>query len=257
MIETTSEPSKPKNYGIYFFLAGLLISCLIALLILYKGGGLSNEKSFEREIGNSLLQIISVAIIGAIIGLLSSEYAHKKEAADKRVNEKLLKLQVETELRKETVRRIHRLYGSIKKARRMLRARAFSEPYYKSEKDDAGIKAQVYDMYIEIIDNSQLELELISKEIELNKNAFDFSKQMTGYFKKMSENVFDKIISEYELNRPKFSGNPETLQIGELKSLKDFLAERRKSLMFENFLCYYKNLIELANNSKAEMLNCK
>jgi hypothetical protein len=252
------EPKQKSTWpAICYFIIGLFIVSLLALIFLYKTERLENEKSFEREIGVTLLQIISVAVIGTMVSLLTGEYSRKREAADKRINAEQLKKESENLLRNELVRKIHKLYGDTKKARRMLRARAFTEQYYKVEKDTTRIKAKEYDLYVEIIDSSQLELEFISKQIELNSKIFNDIKRISEYIKSINKDFFDPLISEYEINRPTFSGSPETSEIKDLHYLKQFLAERKKSVMFSKFICCYKNLIMLINNDSSTLADCE
>lgn len=71
--------SKPSRLIVLFLIILFLIS-IIALAVLYYQGLLRDKDAFEREIGETLLQVIAVAVLGTIASLLLAEFNRKQEA---------------------------------------------------------------------------------------------------------------------------------------------------------------------------------
>ena len=212
---------------IVIFLAVLFALSLTALVIIAKNYDVS-ENSFGRTITDALLTIISVSVVGTVISLLVADYNRKQSIVEKAKEERQMVEKNRDEYRKKVLEKINKCYAKTKNARRMLRAKGFSKPYYKNENDDYLLSSSVYDQAMDDINKCQLALESIKEEITTNRSAFSNAALIT-YNLEVMEGYLGDLVSEYEEHRPDFSGDPATLRIGDLKYLKEFLAKADRS----------------------------
>jgi hypothetical protein len=245
------DVSKPIRHLVVFLLSLLLVSIigLIALASL----NLMEEHTFGREIGKTLLQVIAVSVIGTTVSLLLAEFNRAQEALQKDQDRKREAEQQQIELqrrlnenkdqfRKEILRKANEIYADTKKARRLLRARAFVTPFYGVWDGNTPILLEVYDRYMEILNDSQLELEILAKEIETNGQAFSCYQELTGFIKPMEEHL-GQIVTEFEQHRADFKGTPASLPIGQLTEMQAMLGPSRGKPFEINFVINHKNLI--------------
>ena len=196
---------------IIIFLAILFTLSVAGLIILAKYSDLG-DKTFERTISDTLLKIISGTVIGTAASLLVSDYSEKQ-----------LERKNQDQFRKNVLQRLQNLYAKTKNARRMLRAKGFTTQWYGKEDDSCLMKQSVYDLYMNDINGSQLELEAIRKEIGEGKNIFSNPKLITDNLEVMDE-YLGKLVSEYEKKLPDFKGEPAVLKIKDLPDLKQFIS---------------------------------
>jgi len=231
--KAVSSLAKDKGEMIFICLGVTLTVSLIGLFIF--GLFFDVEKdSFGRTITNTLLNIISVSVIGTLFTLLLGNYnrtqsqLHTQEENRKRIEENW------DQYRKDALQRLQKLYAKTKNARRMLRAKGFPTPYYRNENDSNLMKQSVYDFYMEDINDSQLELEAIRQEITTERSIFSDPAKIISNLKDMDE-YLGKMVSEYEAKGSAFTGDPATLKIGELKDIKSFLAHGDEGFFKTNF----------------------
>lgn len=208
---------------IVIFLSVLFILSLTALIIIASNYDVSKD-SFGRTITDALLTIISVSVIGTVISLLVADYNRKQSVVEKAKEERQMVKKNRDEYRKKVLDTINRYYAKAKNARRMLRAKGFSTPYYKNENDSCLLSSSVYDQAMDDINDCQLALESIKEEITTNRSAFS-NAALISYNLKEMEGYLGDLISEYEKYRPAFAGNPLAYQIGQLGKLKEFIAK--------------------------------
>lgn len=240
---------KPENW-LFTLLLSLCVLCIGGIILLSKKGKLVTG-SFDIEIAKTLLQILSVAVIGTTATLLlkifDRQQDRRQRARDteqeqkRKIREALqAKHTRETQLKKDILNRINEAYSGIKNARRMMRAKAFKDAFYKSTNETANVYLLVYDEYIEDINSVQLALEIISKDIQIA--GLDYKLEMINPWIERMIKLLDEIITEYEQKRPNFRGEPAVSQISNLPHLKQFL-ESKKSSQFRDFFDNYKLLM--------------
>jgi len=209
---------------IIVFLTLVFVLSVAGLIILVRSSNVE-DKSFGRTISDTLLKIISGTVIGTTAAVLLSDYSRKQS---ERRNQ--------NEYKKDVLQRLQNLYAKTKNARRMLRAKGFTTQWYGKENNDSClVKQSVYDLYMNDINQCQLELEAIRKEIFTGRSIFSGPVMITTNLKDMDK-YLGKLISEYEKNLPNFKGEPVVLEIKALSDLKQFLSKANAPGGFkENF----------------------
>jgi hypothetical protein len=222
---------------------------------------LLKEHTFGQEIGKGLLGVISASVIGTTASLLLAEFNsaqaelqsvrnHEREKEQEQIEHNRRLNENKDEFRKEILRKANKLYTDTKKARRLLRARGFSAPYAGVWNANTPILLEVYDKYMESINDAQLEFEVLRSEIESNKEAF-LNPELLIQNARGLEEYLGLIVSEYEKKRANFSGTPASFPIGLLKEMKDMLGPPTDSPFIKKFSTKYKNLI---NSIRADLL---
>jgi hypothetical protein len=182
-------------------MACLLLGSVVVLVLFFRT---VTANTLEFEVAKALLQVGVVSIVGAAVSLLTFEYQRERQALEYREG-----------LVKSILDRALIAHSDVKKARRLLRARAIV--------DDGGmVSATSYDLYLEMINNAQLALENLARDIETSAPAFR-SLELADDVWSM-ENYLSKLITEYETYRGKFRGSPPLLAINELPKLQGFIA---------------------------------
>lgn len=228
---------------IVIVLVSLVVASVIILIILQVFFTLVKD-SFGREIGNTLLQIISVGVIGTFLSLLLAKYNHQKNELLRIQELNRISEENKNQFRKDILSQLNKIYSAVKSTRRMLRAKAFSTPYYKAIKtDDTRINLEIYDNALEDINAFQLQLEIILKEIETNQNIFKNYNIIYNPISAMGK-YLGKLVTEYEDNRAKVLGDPPSLIIKDLKNIKQMLDHADETNQFKTkFIEPYKDAI--------------
>jgi uncharacterized small protein (DUF1192 family) len=241
-------------------LVSLVLLSIIALIAL-SHWDLLKEHTFGQEIGKGLLQVISVSVIGTTASLLLAEFNraqavrqkqkdHKREKEQEQIERQRRLNENKDQFRKEILHKANQSYADTKRARRLLRARGFSTPFAGVWDGNTPILLEVYDKYMESINDAQLELEVIGKEIAFNKQAFSSPELVKGYVEEM-EGYLGLIVSEFEKHRADFSGTPASLPIAQLKEMRAMLGPAEGSPFINIFATRYKDVI---NSIRTDLL---
>ena len=134
------------------------------------------------------------------------------------------RLEYREQLLKETLQSAMQSYSKVKKARRMLRAKAIQRI---GEETKDVVTLDAYDTYMEMINDAQLELENIARDVENSAPAFSEPGKLKKYLWTM-EAYINKIVKEYERRRKNFQGNPSQLDLASLPKLNVFLDSSEK-----------------------------
>jgi hypothetical protein len=222
----------------------------------------AGEKTLAFEAAKALLQVGVVAIAGAVISLLTFEYQRGRHDAERtadikrlaeekqrdldRVNDEKQREQKREEFLRDRDRELQeadkakdaarkaidyreslllstltaamRAYGRTKKARRLLRARARVKGT-----PDAMILAEPYDSYMDWLNDAQLDLENLARDIETSAPAFSKPIVLRDHIRKV-DSYLSALIKEYETKRGEFHGQTPSLSLSELPTLARFLA---------------------------------
>lgn len=225
------------------------------------------EKTLAFEVAKSLLQVGVVAIAGAVISLLTFEYQRSRNEGDRaadqlrqagerqreldRVKDETQRQQERQEFLRERDRALQeadktkdairkavdyreslllstlaaamRAYSSTKKARRLLRARARVR-----RETGAIVLADPYDTYMDWLNDAQLALENLARDVETSAPAFSDPTTVKEQIRKM-EHYLSGLVKEYEGRRANFQGEAPTLALSELPALAQFLAPSAES----------------------------
>lgn len=284
-------------------LACLFLLSVIALIVLASFFAF-DEKSFGREIGKTLLQIISVGVIGTLLSFivawykqnqdqLMKEQQSKKDAElleqknnrenqlleEKNNREESLRLQQKlqdqsaknlelqriyqenrNQFMKNILHELNEIYRGTKSARRMLRAKSFKVSYETALKDNSVvIDTQIYDYYLDKINNYQLGLETISSEIDTETKLFKNHEKIKNSIDQM-EKYLHNLVAEYESNRFKAGSDSGVLTIESLKKVRELIDHAQEyGPLKKGFIYCYKDAVKLirqellfGNNDKGD-----
>jgi hypothetical protein len=220
-----------------------------------------SDNPLALEIAKSLLQIIVVVVLGTLVTLLIADYNHRQSRQEQKrqkvhrdeekQREDALK-RAETlrdesrrratnldEFRKKVLERLNRTYVDAKRARRLLRATAFSPPYYGRLDERATVLPDPYDQHLRTINDTQLDLEVLRRDVEANSLAFTHHRQLSTALEAMDD-CLGKLITEYEKKRGDFNG-VSPIMVSHLNRLQDFVKSRKSSTTFGTFVDQYKD----------------
>ena len=167
--------------NLVYFISGLVIVSIIALVCLAAFG---NVKDLSTETYKAFLQLLVIGIAGHVVSiLLTKANQERQEYLEK------------NEFRNSVLSRINTAFVEIKKLRRLSRATSFKKEiegttrYYLSIDD--------YHSYMQLINETQLQLEVLEKDITSNAKLFTHKAEITSNIDKMEE-YLNQIVDEYE-----------------------------------------------------------
>ena len=207
---------------IFIILFLMLILSVTALIVVANRMDVSKD-TFGRTITDTILTIISTGIIGTILAMLLANYKSIQSKLEKEREERQLREKNRDQYRKDSLDKLNKSYAKTKNARRMLRAKGFIYPNNKDAGDDNLLILSEYDLFMDDINDSQLQLEDIRGQISTNQSAFSNPGILVTNLESMDD-YLGKLIRDYETFRPGFNGNPPTRKIGDFPDTKSFLA---------------------------------
>jgi hypothetical protein len=202
-------------------LVALFLASVVALGTIYFTVA-PKPGSFELEIVKAILQLGIVSVVGAAVSVLVFEHQrarqrfdrdreHEREQAERAQELDGKRLEYREDLLKLTLTRTMAGYNSVKKARRLMRARAIS---VRPNSEQPMVLAEPYDTYMELINDAQLDFENLARDVETSKRAFSSPDRLVTAFRSMDK-FLGALITEYETVRKDFQG------IGSGKALDD------------------------------------
>jgi len=207
---------------------GVIIFIVLGLMLILSVTGLNivvkrmdvSKNTFGRTLTDTLLTIISTGIIGTVLAMLLANYKGIQSNLEKEREKRQLRENNRDQYRKDSLDKLNKLYRKAKNARRMLRAKGFAT---LNENDEDLLIRSEYDLFMDDINDSQLELEDIRGQISTSQSAFLNPGGLESNLKDMDD-YLGKLIRDYEKFRAGFSGNPPTRRIGDFPDTKSFLA---------------------------------
>ncbi len=210
------------------------------------------------EIHKSLIQFLVVFVIGTIVSFfIKGNDAHK--ATEKGLDQ----------FRKALLTKLHKYYADTKRIRRVLRATACTPPFNYKSGDKCMISMSKYDEQLIKLNDIQLDLEILKKELndlpakifksrsETRRNVpsvdkdfikdYDANKILIVSSIRFMENYLTKIIEEWE-EKGGYSKQKSEINIDELPALKQFIKPAKEDFR-TNFISYYGNSLEVIRAS--------
>lgn len=139
------------------------------------------------------------------------------------------------ELLKSTLTRITTSYNAAKRARRALRALA------RVKGDGATlIRVDVYDEWMAKVNDAQLDLEAVKRDVQVSKRAYPSPKDMADCVKRMEKYLRD-VTREYEKVRCREDAG-ELIPLAGLDQLRDFLGQGETRNFRDEFTNQYAAL---------------
>lgn len=169
-----------------------------------------------------------------MVSLLFFEYQRERQLIDKRGDLDRQSLEKQRELDRKNfeyrdalllsvLSRAMNAYGQAKKARRILLSRAIT-----IQGDAEEVLANEYDMCFDVLNDAQLELENIARDVQTSAKAFSTPVELAEHLWTM-EGYLSELIGEYEIKRRCFSRDRPSLPLRDLSLLKDFLEKTKDS----------------------------
>ena len=156
----------PKLRWLMAVLAGFFLADVIGLIVLFRRG--RDHDTLEFELAKAMLQFDFQFVAVAVIGTLVFEYQRRSRNLDKEDERERKKLIRREEFLRSTLTRATEAYSNVKKTRRLLRARAIVG-------EETGGKVALtkqYDLHLEMINDAQLELENLARDIKTSEQTF-------------------------------------------------------------------------------------
>jgi hypothetical protein len=195
----------------------------------------AENNSIEFEVAKALLQLGTVAVVGAVITVLIDNYQRAHQLFDKEQDLKRQDREKEREIQrkaltyredllKTTLVKTRAAYAAAKKARRLLRAAVVVKGMPGVSREI--VLAKPYDTYLEMINDAQLDLEHLARELRGNvdkdKSAFTDPNTLATCLESM-EGYLLELVREYGHQRRQFQGDPPELLLTELSLLGKFI----------------------------------
>lgn len=217
------------------FLSLLFLVCTALFALIYATQQPStNVPPLKFELAKALLQVGVVSVSAAIATILVFNYQHRRQAdqraleleRDNRRKEdkenadtKARQADYVDELLKGTLSRITGSYNMAKRARRTLNALA-------RHKAAGGtmIRAAVYDEWMAKLNDAQLDLEAVKRDVQVSRGAYPSAREMARGVRKMESYLRD-VTKEYEKARRKCAADA-SIPLEDLAGLSDFLGRK-------------------------------
>ena len=104
------------------------------------------------------------------------------------------------------------------------------------------VRASEYDGLMQTINEIQLNLEEVCKELKREDVALPEAETVKGYVKKM-EKYLSHLVHEYEQKMPAFQGTPPSLPLSDMPNLQDLINPHPKSRIEQEFTRPYYDAI--------------
>lgn len=214
-----------------------LIAVLVGLFVASVAGVLippaPTAGTIHMEIAKALLQLGVVAVAGTVVSVLVFEYQRERHNQDKDREFERKALEYREELLKAVLSRAMACYSQSKKARRLLRARALEH-----HDGITIVLANQYDQYLDLINDAQLELENLARDVQNSAPAFSSPDAIVKHLRSMDK-YLSRIICEYERNRGLSTMADGKLTLDEFPVLKEYLKTAAESPFNPNVIVPY------------------
>ncbi len=202
----------------------VVVAVVVSFLLIWGGGEFARlgYKTIELAI-----QVFFVVIAG---GLFVQEY-NRGQARRTALNE----------FRKTLLRNLIRAYSDTKKVRRVLRARCRVHSTSEAVEQERAIPYGDYDKQLGSINETQLSLEIMARELKVFDRAFAEPEILWGCVKNM-ENYLGDIIDEYERTLGDFQ-DESPIPLCQLTQLSGFIA-KSKAGTFSKFSDPFRNALD-------------
>jgi hypothetical protein len=219
-----------------FALAVILIDVIAIWLMLFYGKQNGNDDLTKLGYDTIKLsiQLILIVLFG---GIFIQEY-NRSRARKTAMND----------FRRTTLRNLSRAYSDIKGVRRILRAKCQSVPQLQFKTVGDCLPLAAYDEHIATINATQLELEILVRELKIIKEVFENTDALIGYITSMEEYI-KEVVSEYETESKKHRGS-DSVPLSKLPRLSALIARRTESTDFRVFAEGYDKALTIIQEER-------
>jgi hypothetical protein len=211
-------------YWVLGSVAGAALALFLVLLLVVD----VTEHTLGYEAAKACLQVLSVALVGAAVSFATFTLQRNRERREANTDQRRENWQREVarlrddrqrkdELLNATLKAVLTDYNSIKRARRLLRARLWAE----SSGEAMDIK--VYDEQMAVINDAQLMFEQHKRTAKVINDGRVDRDRLVRCFRTI-EKYLNTLVSEYEAHRRVAAHDPaRTLSVRDLKALSRFI----------------------------------
>jgi hypothetical protein len=192
---------------------------------------LFDPKGLETEIAKALLSILTASVITQAVAVVIYQYNEAKKAEAEKDS-----------LRGRLLDRLNDAFVKIKGVRRKVRAQADAVDGKNGEKE-LLIPRNLYQETLEQMNDIQLGLEVISKDVETNSTILEHGDEIFRGVRAMEE-YLNGMIDEWEHVHAKFDGDPPTAKTSTIPKFGDLLGDYRTSQFRPLFVHSYYETIE-------------
>jgi hypothetical protein len=197
-------------------------------------------EDISKETYKALLQLVVIGAAGHVTSLLITKANNERQD--------LLRL---NELRKALLDRLNASFVQVKKVRRL--ARATGEKRMFGNDIKYFIDKERFHTYTQALNETQLDLELVSKEIGTQINLFENPNQLIENVNSMEE-YLNRIIDEYEHNIISESPDvPGTVSVNDFVMLADLLGGYKTSVFRIDFVHKYYASLDIIRNDLSRL----
>jgi hypothetical protein len=201
----------------------LVVIGALALIVAFTVGSDAAPNTLRFEVAKSSFQVFSVAVIGAVISLVTS-YLQERQA-EKRQSETLARniRGQEDEAIRDVLTSTIQSYNRVKRARRMMYAKSY-------DAGDGTMRLDVYDECIDVLMNEQLEFERLKRMSRSIPTLAEVSIQIGTETVPLHE-LFDSVedylngvLDEYKTHRNTVAHAPDGASLRDLPATQLFLS---------------------------------
>lgn len=194
---------------------------------------ITKHESATKAVGvegyKTLLQFLLVAVLGGGVSLVYQAFNRQAEQRAERARLAEERATVVRETRQRYLGELIGLYNSVKRTRRLLRARA--QVYTAS--GDSHLRVAMYDEHLQLLVDAQLSLEMVVRNVRAEGTLFDAEPDLLPSLRETEEYVRD-LISEYETVMPEVTQG--ATEIPTPPQLADFIGSYEGSAFRVRFI---------------------
>lgn len=226
-------------------LIGLFVAS-VAILGLVKLFMNPQPGAAAMELFKAVLQLGVISVAAAALALLSFNYQFERQQEERKFELVRRCLEYREELLRTILGRATSSYAAVKKARRLLRARAL-----RQDSNDKTILTKVYDEQMDSLNDAQLDFENLQRDVENSRPAFSQPEEIVENLRCV-DRYLGILIKEYERKRPSFTGDNSTRRVARFLLLPDFLKKSKTSLFMRYVVDPFHDVQRLL---RADLLN--
>jgi hypothetical protein len=183
---------------------------------------------------------IQLLLVGVVGGVLVQEYNRgraRKEAAN--------------EFRKLVMRSLIRAYSDIKEARRILRAKCVSPRGGTRGEEGLELPGGAYDEAMKQINGTQIDLEILLRELKVFRDAFCQAGALTRHLTEM-EQYLGNLVDEYETKRRDY-GDSNCRALSAMPAIQAFLAKRPRGDFQKGFGRHFQAAVAILEEERLRL----
>jgi hypothetical protein len=174
-----------------------------------------NPDTLAFEAAKGCIGIFTIALVGFLLSQAASALQERRERWSRDLEELRDERQRKDELLRGILDDALANYHAVKRARRLLRARIWMADHGER------IDPEVYDEYLGVINDAQLNFELLKDTTELIGDERVNPSRLQDHFGGIDK-YLGKLVGEYEKHRRDVAHSDRAISIAELPTLKDF-----------------------------------